>query len=197
VKNFPLGEMVDAAFEVMNAQLVAGIPKWAMSQRYDIEAKVAEADVPAFKRLDTHQRNLLWQSILTSRCGLKTHYTTREVSAFVLTVAKDGTKMNSVEVSDEDKTKFLEGKTYSPGAAHLQGIGVPMARFLRSIDSITHSLVVDKTGLNGRFDYDLKWDRDWAANRGSEKEITDPEAGITPFKAVKDQLGLVLTPMKL
>ena len=50
------------------------------------------------------------------------------------------------------------------------------------------SIVVDKTGLTGRYDVDLKWNP-------SEAEGTDPSAPSI-FAAVQDQLGLRLKPTK-
>jgi uncharacterized protein (TIGR03435 family) len=61
--------------------------------------------------------------------------------------------------------------------------------------------VIDKTGLQGTFDFDLKWTAEQtaskspdAASNGSQQE--DPQEGSAPsiFTALQEQLGLKLQP---
>src|SRR5580658_8222230 len=51
ISNLPLQDfIVQACGLVLNDQLV-GLPSWANPERFDIEAKVASADVDAFRKL--------------------------------------------------------------------------------------------------------------------------------------------------
>ena len=53
-------------------------------------------------------------------------------------------------------------------------------------------LVVDKTGLTGKYDFTLKWTPDMG--QGADPPSTD--AGPTLFTALQDELGLKLQPTK-
>jgi uncharacterized protein (TIGR03435 family) len=58
---------------------------------------------------------------------------------------------------------------------------------------LTYSLdrpVLDKTGLTGRYDFQLKWTAD------ETKAPTDGSAPPSIFTALQDQLGLKLEPVK-
>ena len=65
--------------------------------------------------------------------------------------------------------------------------GVPLANFVRNLGGMTGRFVVDKTGLAGPFDLDLKWTPDQAIGAGGAQ--TD---GTSLFAAMQEQLGLRL-----
>ena len=48
---------------------------------------------------------------------------------------------------------------------------------------------MDQTGLQGRYDFQLKWSRD-------ESSTADPNALPGLFTAIQEQLGLKLVPVK-
>jgi uncharacterized protein (TIGR03435 family) len=52
-------------------------------------------------------------------------------------------------------------------------------------------LVIDETGLNGRFDVDLSWEPENAGGSGAQ-----PGAAASIFTALQEQLGLKLEPRK-
>ena len=60
-------------------------------------------------------------------------------------------------------------------------------RMARALADVVHRTVIDKTGLTGAFDLDLKWTPDGA-------EQNDGPPGI--FTAVEEQLGLKLRSAK-
>jgi uncharacterized protein (TIGR03435 family) len=65
--------------------------------------------------------------------------------------------------------------------------GVPLSNFVRNLGGMTGRVVVDKTGLAGPFDLDLKWTPDQAI--GAAGAQTD---GTSLFAALQEQLGLRL-----
>ena len=59
-------------------------------------------------------------------------------------------------------------------------------------------LVVDKTGLTGEYEYNLKWTPEWMSARPQQVDVsrdTDP-AGPSLLTALREQLGLKLVPEK-
>jgi uncharacterized protein (TIGR03435 family) len=60
------------------------------------------------------------------------------------------------------------------------------------MSTIVHSTVVDKTGLKGEFDVDLKWSPEQGASSGD----ASGDASVSIFTAVQEQLGLKLQSTK-
>jgi uncharacterized protein (TIGR03435 family) len=75
-----------------------------------------------------------------------------------------------------------------PGEMILHGMSIAdLARSL-SMSNEAGRAVVDKTGLTGNYEIDLKWTPD-------DQQGT-PDAGSTLFTALEEQLGLKLEPAK-
>ena len=77
----------------INHQQVIGEPAWSSTEGFDIEAKVALADVPTLSKMTFEQRRTMFQSILADRFKLVAHHETRELPLYVLSVAKHGPKL--------------------------------------------------------------------------------------------------------
>ncbi len=75
--NMPLHLMIGFAYDLTLRDQVAGLPGWADSEPYDIEAKVAAADLLAFHNLLPMQRNPMLQSVLGDRFHMVCHFETR------------------------------------------------------------------------------------------------------------------------
>ena len=75
--NVPLSMLVKSAFDIIADDQLSGLPRWADSSHYDIQAKMSDEDVAAWKKLTRDekgkQEKLLLQSLLTERCQLKFH----------------------------------------------------------------------------------------------------------------------------
>jgi uncharacterized protein (TIGR03435 family) len=60
-------------------------------------------------------------------------------------------------------------------------------------------VVIDKTGIDGRYDVTLKWTPDSGTtpvNSGTEGTAAPPDSGPSIFTAIQEQLGLKLEPAK-
>jgi hypothetical protein len=78
-------ENVGNTYRVEGSQISG--PTWLDSERYDIFAKAAGA-------VGEEQIRLMLQKLLADRCKLIFHRNTREMSAYVLVVAKGGLKVH-------------------------------------------------------------------------------------------------------
>src|SRR5690242_12086188 len=91
--NTPLKRILQFAYfrtdkPLSNDQIIGG-PNWIGTDRFDIEAK-AEGDGQA---IPTEQVRSMLQSLLEDRLQLKTHYETRALPGYILSVAKGGPKL--------------------------------------------------------------------------------------------------------
>lgn len=85
MQNVRLRTAMAWAYRVQGAQISG--PTWLESERYDIFAKAASA-------VGEEQIRLMLQKLLADRFKLTFHRNTREISAYVLVVAKGGLKVH-------------------------------------------------------------------------------------------------------
>jgi uncharacterized protein (TIGR03435 family) len=81
---------------------IMGLPAWFNSTRYDIEAKVSEADLPRWKdpaQQPAMLRSML-QAMLADRFKLTVHRETKEVPIYEMTVARNGPKFKLAESTE-------------------------------------------------------------------------------------------------
>jgi len=160
-------------------QEFAGGPGWIESEHYDITAKAAGNPT-------REQLQLMLRSLLADRFKLVVHKETRDLPAFALVLARrDGKLGPSLRRSDADCSPGNQEKA-PPGACGfrigdgaLMGRGATIGRLAAEL-ILTGRLVVDRTGLTGAFDMDLKWTPD---ELGTHADL---------FTALQEQLGLKL-----
>ena len=87
VVNNPTSNLITNAYGIASYQLI-GVPDWVHSELYDIEAKGAET---------AGQKDvmLMLQTLLADRFAMRAHFETREMSAYILSIAKGGTNVTS------------------------------------------------------------------------------------------------------
>jgi len=196
--------LVREAYGVFEDSRISGAPTWFMSDRFSIEAKVAEQDEAAFKKLDYNQRTEMLQSILADRFKLSVHWETKVMPVYVLTIAKNGLKLRE-SPPDENGPGRAKGMSglIKRGAPHLIVEGGTMAALALYLSHPAGRTVVDKTGLTGRYDYHLDWTPDTVQGSGNPLPNatglgapTSDSNAPSIFTAVEEQLGLKLEPEK-
>ncbi|MEK6398938.1 MAG: TIGR03435 family protein, partial [Terriglobus sp.] len=89
ITNMPPENIIQWAFGIFLSDQIVGLPEWARQERYDVEAKVSDKDVAAYRTvIDPIQRTPMLQKILVDRFSMTSHYETRTLSVYVLTVGK-------------------------------------------------------------------------------------------------------------
>jgi len=169
-----------------------GVPDWLAKDKYDVVAKVSEADLAARQNPAKQQVMLrvMLQRLLEERCKVKVHCENKEMSIYALRVAKNGPKFKTAETTD-----ITELRVKHPGAMMMPG-GATMARgadpgeqdwYSTSMAALALQLttpvrrqVVDETGLTGKYDFRLQ-----VVPVGSVRDD-----GPSIFTAVQEQLGL-------
>lgn len=169
----------------LDPENVQGGPIWLETDRFDIIAKVAPGTPKATLKL-------MLQSLLAERFHLVTHTGSKPMPAYVLTVAKDKPKFT--EGSGDVGCKYQPPPPNQPPGT-ISNIAfacqnVTMETFAQDLhqwggDGYITKPVVDSTGLQGGWNFDIKWtQKGQLAQAGSD--------GISLFDAVDKQLGLKL-----
>ena len=184
--------IIGEAYNIRLHDLIVGLPTWADSETYDIEAKVASSDLRAFRQLLPMQRNPMLQSILADRFHLISHFETRRLAAYALVVAKGGPKLKQIEPGT------LPSGLKDPGGINtsrnaMTATGTSMVPLIHVLQMQLGRPIVDRTGLAGNYDFKLNWTPDPA---GAPSASPDGESGPSIFTAIQEQLGLKLEPVK-
>ena len=133
------------AYGVDQRQL-SGAPSWVETDNFDIRIKPDREGVP-----NQAQRRLLWQALLADRFALKAHIEKKEQSAYALSVLKSGLKMTKVDPPRGDLPGF------GVGPANLRVNNATMAELANALSHVVGRPVVDRTGIEGRYDCLLRF----------------------------------------
>ncbi|WP_239461943.1 TIGR03435 family protein [Occallatibacter savannae] len=193
-----LADLISFAYEAQVKQIV-NAPEWYDKDRYDISAVPEQEGSP-----NPEQVRIMIRKLLTDRFGLKFHREKREMSAYVLSVSKDGSKLKPTQIQGT-----LPGIGIRPGTG-----GITLNVINAAIPNFTGFLqilvldrpVVDKTGLTGRYDFQCTFAPDDSqfgghppqfpnqGNNGSS-EAAAPSAPSL-YDAFQQELGLKLSAEK-
>ncbi|MGA7155474.1 MAG: TIGR03435 family protein [Acidobacteriaceae bacterium] len=195
-ENINLKSLIANAYGIRQ-DLITGGPSWINSTGFDVEAKVAGPDIATFNKLSDRQRASLLQALLTDRFHLKLHHEIRNLPMYDLVIAKGGSKLKpAAPFTPPPDLPMNPGAMRRPGMLRMgpgmiQGDALPIAAIANQLSYAVSSTVVDKTGLAGNYDFDLKWQ---PVNSGPAANADD--SGVSIFTAVQEQLGLKLQPTK-
>jgi len=175
------------------------------SARYDIEAKVSEADLPQWNdpALQPGMLRAMLQAMLADRFKLAVHRETKIVPVFEMTAGRKGPKFRSSEGASPDeiaqrhpgvhvlilRSGAIAATGPNPGQQWL--FGATMLALAEFLSTMAGRPIEDKTGLTGK--YDITW----------QLELPTQDAGADRPRdfftqqiiyVVQDQLGLKLSP---
>jgi uncharacterized protein (TIGR03435 family) len=208
VENASLLMIIRGAYGMFNSldDKFIGVPDWAKTEKYDIEAKVDPADLEILHKLNQNQRNLMLQGLLVDRFKLKMHQETREQPIYALVVAKNGPKLKAAKPGDTYPNGLKDPYDGQTGAGvvvrskhRLAGQAISMSSLAVILTQIVGRTVVDKTGLAGAYDFTLNWTPEIAAAGSPITNSATPppeDSGPSIFTAIQELLGLRLEPIK-
>jgi uncharacterized protein (TIGR03435 family) len=218
--NYPLLTYIEFAYKIADSQellLLPQLPKWATTDRFDIQASVQGNP-------SKDQMRLMMQSLLADRFKLAVHYETRQVPVYALLLETPGKLGPLLQQHADDSpcattpwvpsppptappqtldTRFpgpcggILGMPPSvPGRVRTGARNVSMELIASSMgggDGVDRP-VLDKTGLTGTFDFAIEFTPQLNGSSPpgvvSQRDLTGP----TSIQAVKEQLGLRLEP---
>ncbi len=189
--NILLKTLIQDAYGLQSREQIIGLPGWANSASFDIDAKF---DIETMAKLkaasrdeDTKLRRTMMEAMLNDRFQLKVHPETKELPIYELTLAKSGSKMTEAKPGDP------KGSMNSSNQK-LTVEGIPISSLCNYLSVRLHRKVVDKTGLPGEYTFMLQWSPDEAA--GESPGTTGASPLPTLFTALQELLGLKLEPGK-
>jgi uncharacterized protein (TIGR03435 family) len=170
------------------------------SQRYDLIVQPAAGSTP-------EQLQTMWRNMFETRMKLAAHYETVQEQVFALVnTTKDGSVPRKLIRSNVDcgtprapNTEQLAPPQRLPNGATPCGLmlnansllsgGITMVQLAQSIRGAVGGLVLDRTGLEGRYVFSLTYNPASVAP-GTQSELP------SIFSAVQEQLGLRLETQK-
>jgi uncharacterized protein (TIGR03435 family) len=185
-KNVSVKMLVEDGFNLPSDQITGG-PSWIESQRFDVSAKIPDAQWDQVKNEGyAHQHDAMrpmLQSLLKDRFRLSITHQPKELTVYALVVARGGSKLRPA------------GSPAPPPPSENAGFMMAMNQENTPLTELTNFLaghfgrtVVDSTGLTGKFD--ISFYVAMPADHSPE------EADSAIFRALEDQLGLKLVSRK-
>jgi uncharacterized protein (TIGR03435 family) len=187
---------------------ISGGPNWISSARFDVAAKEEGPTAAALQKLPPQQRiaqvRLMIQGLLADRFKLKVHHETRDLPVYALVLAKSGSRLKPFVDPPATPGEPTQQRGWSglqlTGPGELEGRAAApemLANVIGMQPEIGGRLVIDKTGLPGKYDFKLKWAPEAGPGAASPAEdAAAPSAGPSLFTALQEQLGLRLESTK-
>lgn len=223
--NVPLRHLIVLAYDVSDSQIDGG-PAWLTSRRFDIQAKAADPlmGLPAMRPM--------LKALLADYFQLKVHMEVREMPIYALVVARtDGQLGPKITPSTADCSNaeqeltearardpetlvkrlqagqglpcaIMPGPTRVAGSMTMRANGALMTDLAQFLTAGAGRAVQDRTGLSGRYDWELTFDR------ALQPMTTQPSASSSPLAtpppsdspslmtALQEQLALKLEPAR-
>jgi len=178
ITNQTLRQIIRSAYGSEDIEVLGG-PDWIGTDRWDIVATAGtgSADPPW---------RLMLKSLLTERFLLQAHSETRERPIFSLVLARGDKQLGpgihpslaDLACGANDLCGSTQANTNGIASGVITGSSRSMANIAQSLSRYAERRVVDRTGLEGRYDFELRW------------------SDVSIFTALQEQLGLKLEPTK-
>jgi uncharacterized protein (TIGR03435 family) len=172
-----LKRLIEQAYNVKSFQISG--PEWMENVYFDIVAKY-----PADAEHDA--RTLMLRTLLQDRFKMATHMESKEMPGYSLVVAKRGFKLKPVQPGGFDVD--TEGGFVRTMTAKR----LPLARLADLLARNLGAMVVDKTAIDGVYDFTLRWSND-------DRNVHSSEGESAPslFTALQESLRLQLKAEKV
>ena len=204
ISNVPLRELIKFVYQIQDYQL-DGVPAWAGSESFDIVAK-ASADVPpVLPGTGVDPLILMLRTLLGDRFRLQVHQESRDMPAYALVALRPGVlgaglKRSTTDCQAVAREQAAKAAQSSPGSSQcgfraavgvITSAGFPLSQLLNPLSQLVQRPLVDRTGLQGGFDYELTFEH---LPGGATPSADANQASI--FTALQEQLGLKLEPVR-
>jgi len=164
-----LRQIVGLAYAIQRVRVLGG-PAWADSDQFDI---VAKAESPETTR---DEIRVMLQNLLSERFKLVVHRETRQAASYSLVRANGGAKLKAAR---PDRKAGMVHTTSPRGTTQTVFESSSLKVLVNMLANTLGSPVLDKTGLDGLYDYTFEW----------------PDTGSSLADSI-DQLGLKLEAKK-
>jgi uncharacterized protein (TIGR03435 family) len=142
--NHTIRECIAYFFDIY-PKLILGGPAWIDFDHYLITAKL-----PDDMRPSSDELKRMFQVLLAERFQLKVHHESKEVPVYLLEVGKKGFKLQESTEPGDASMRIGRGQITGRNSTMPS-----LARFMQRL--VLDRPVIDKTGLKGKYDFDLLW----------------------------------------
>jgi uncharacterized protein (TIGR03435 family) len=184
--NYTIKRLIAFAYDVEMLQVSSG-PGWASSDGFDVTAKTPD-DVAHHKGLDDDK--IMVQALLLDRFKLTIHRETKELPIYALVIGKKGSRLQAAK--PHVGSDGLSGR----GGTHFIFTDAPLSLLVHILSQRLERPVVDRTGLDGHYDFKLDWSPDQKSSDSRDSTSISDSSGPTLFTAIQEQLGLQLESQK-
>lgn len=204
--NVSARQIVTYAYSMQNSRVEGG-PDWLDTVRYDITAKASESATQ-------DQMLPMVRTLLADRFKLVMHIDARDTPIFGLVQARPdgrlGPQLRASAIVDCDAARAEQargaaiaasdgrpicgGRTRGPG--FITAGAVSMEELARNMSRLVGRAITNRTGLPGRYDFDLKFTPDAELTAAAPAADRPPDAFPSLFVALEEQLGLKLEPQR-
>ena len=172
-------QLIEESYGISVKERISGGPAWLDADKFDLEAKLNPVDIPDERRKLAEVEQVAMRALLAERFDLKVHLGSKIFPVFNLIIAKGGPKLGEVTTGSlVHEGCLVSRKGYE---------GCTLAEYAESLRYKSGRIVLDKTGLTGRFDFQAHWTSDATTDEAKS-------SGTSIFTALQEQLGLKLVP---
>ncbi len=196
IKRAPLRDLIADAYHIESYQISG--PAWIIVERYSIAAKLARGTTYG-------QYRQMLANLLAERLGLVFHRMTKQVPGYEIVLAPGGAHRLSPSLAKADAEAIFRGEPVANGLvryiftqtsmellANRVGIMIPRRGpgRLAALPPVN-----DRTGLTGKFDFQLELAEPTVFSREEGTDVEDNSSSVAD--ALKNQLGLKLNRVKV
>ncbi len=212
VTSAPLTDLIQFAYNLKTTQQVPKTPAWIASQKFDVDATIADTDREALNKLPADQKleqyRLRVRTLLAERFHLQASMQTKDLPAYALVLAKGGPKPALTPAPANtlaQRTPTLGG--FSSGQVKAGAVSMSVfADWLSGRPIVDGRPVVDATALQGSYDFTLifappstqpaPYAQHVPSDAASPRNPANPDADVPFLTALEEQLGLKLEPRR-
>ena len=176
------GDVADGGLPRRNIKQLAAPNKcWPCQHRQKALHEKAVRNRTNIRTGPSSQVPQMLQSLLADRFHLAFHHETRTVSAYELVAAKNGPTLHEAPAD--------KGQGLGSGPRMIRSKGASMAALVDKLGEMLECPVVDRTGLQGIYSFDL-------AFAPIQPDPSGNDSGPSIFSALQEQMGLKLEKTK-
>lgn len=191
-----LRNLIMQAYGVENYQ-ISGFPSFLEDERYDVDGRSAQ---PASQE----ELRLMLQTLLADRFSLQTHRESKEMPVYILSVGKNGSKLQVAKESERSTIMLVPTPLGGKTGYQLVGQKIPVGVLTGMLTAQLGRPVLDRTALPGDFSFkaDIGPDDSAQVARLADGQPTVDKAAIVSvspsaiISAVQADLGLKLESTK-
>src|ERR1700733_9936221 len=187
-RNATVRLLIKIAYDLNDDELTGG-PVWIGLKRFDIDATPDAPDGDVVDQVRNRQR---LQGLLADRFQLDLGSEMKMMSTYALVVGKSEPKLKKSQ-TPEAPTQF------HANAGEVMLTNATLDQFANAVSDWVHQPVLNRTGLDGKYDLRLEWtpDQPVATADSTGAPLDQPaNSGPTIFTALQQQLGLALQSRK-